>query len=91
VSDLPTAREFGQIEERVRALDSKFGQLNQRLAEMNSQVNDRLTAMSEKLDEQTRLMERGKGAYLGALGLASTVGAVVAWGVKTFAGKVPGP
>ena len=78
--DSPSPREFGQLEERVRALDSKFGHMN-----------DQLDAMNTKLDELTRLAERGKGAYWGALGLASTVGAVVAWAVKTFSGKVPTP
>lgn len=80
MSDAPSPREFGQLEERVRALDSKFGHMN-----------DQLHAMNGKLDDLTRLAERGKGAYWGALGLASTVGAVVAWGVKTFSGKVPTP
>lgn len=77
--DAPSPREFGQLEERVRALDSKFGLLNSKLDSTN-----------QKLDELTRLAERGKGAYWGALGLASTVGAGVAWLVKTF-GKVPTP
>lgn len=80
MSDIPTPREFGQLEERVRALDSKFNQLNDKMDECNHQ-----------LAELTRLAERGKGAYWGALGLASTVGAVVAWAVKTFSGKVPTP
>jgi hypothetical protein len=80
MSDAPSPREFGQLEERVRALDSKFGVMN-----------DKLAAIDEKMDELTRLAERGKGAYWGALGLASTVGALVTWVIKTFSGKVPTP
>lgn len=78
--DAPSPREFGQLEERVRALDSKFGHMS-----------DKLDAVSTQLDELTRLAERGKGAYWSALGLASTVGAVAAWVIKTFSGKVPTP
>ena len=78
-NDAPTAREFGQLEERVRALDSKFGDLVESV--------DRLTS---KVDHLTALAERGKGAYWSALGIASGIGGLVAWAAKTFGGKVPG-
>jgi hypothetical protein len=79
-ADGPTGRDFGRLEAQVDALDSKFDTLSSKI--------DTLTA---KLEELQHLAERGKGAYWGALGLASTVGAVVAWAVKTFSGKVPTP
>lgn len=76
--DAPTPREFGQLEERVRSLDSKFNDMDVKIDRMAKQV-----------DELTKLAERGRGAYWAALGIASGVGAIVAWVVKTFGSKAP--
>jgi hypothetical protein len=80
MNDHPTGRDFGNLEGRVRALDSKFGELN-----------DKMDKLSAKLDDLTRLAERGRGAYWAALGMASAIGAVIAWGIKLFPGNTPAP
>lgn len=69
--DPETARELGQLQERVRGLDSKFGALAEQI--------DRL---DRKLDHLNDLAERGKGAYWAALGVASLVGALVSWWLR---------
>lgn len=67
----PTPREFGQLEERVRSLDSKF-------ADMDSKID----VLTRKIDELTMMAERGRGAYWAAIALASGAGAVGGWVVK---------
>lgn len=84
-----TGREFGRLEERVAALDSKFDRnhetLEQQIARLTATV-DRLSGDVEKL---SALAERGKGAYWAAMLAASSIGGIVAWMAKMLMGKAP--
>lgn len=79
MNDVETARELGQLQERVRGLDSKFGSLE-----------TKIDSLVSKLDDLNALAERGKGAYWAAICIASLVGAVVTWIIKHIvAGRAP--
>lgn len=71
--DPETARELGTLQERVRGLDSKFGNLESKIDNLSS-----------KIDSLSAVAERGKGAYFAALGIASFIGAAVTWFAKHF-------
>ncbi len=68
MDDIQTARELGQLQERVHTLDSKF-----------SSLNDKIDRLGEKLETLTTLAERGRGAYWAAAMLASALGGVIVW------------
>lgn len=74
MNDVETARELGQLQERVRGLDSKFGSLE-----------GKIDALAQKLDDLNTLAERGKGAYWAAICIASMISVAVTWLVKHWA------
>lgn len=77
--DDPTSKDFWLLRARVDAHDSKFDTLI-----------EKIDKLSDKVDHLNAIAERGKGAYWGAMALASSGAAFMAWLGSTFLNK-PGP
>jgi phage shock protein A len=84
-TDFESAREMGQMQERLRSLDSKFGDVSDRLDSMAKKID----TLNEKISALSALSERSKGMYMGAMGLASAAGAAATWLAGVFTGKHP--
>lgn len=89
-TDGVTGREFGRLEERVAALDSKFDRNHENLEAQLARLAETVDRLSADVEKLSALAERGKGAYWAAMLAASSIGGFVAWMVKMFAGRTAG-
>ena len=77
--DIETARELGQLQERVRGLDSKFGNLEAKMDAIDSTMRAGLADQSKKLEAVMLMFERGKGGLWVLMGVASVISSVATW------------
>jgi hypothetical protein len=80
--DIETARELGQLQERVRGLDSKFGNLETKMDAMDSTMRAGMADLSKKFDALNLLAERSKGGLWVLIGVSSVLSSVATWFIK---------
>jgi hypothetical protein len=87
--DPETARELGQLQERVRGLDSKFGNIESKMDAMDSTMRAGMADLSKKFDALNLLAERGKGGLWVLVGFASILSSIATWVVKHISSGPP--
>lgn len=97
----PSDREFGELSERVRSLDSKFSRIMDELtnerrerreefASTRKQNHDELQSLRDDVAELKQLADKGKGAWWATMLLASSAGATLAAAAKTILASIGG-
>ncbi len=83
--DIETARELGQLQERVRGLDSKFGNLESKMDAMDTAMRAGLANQAEKQEAIMLMFERGKGGLWVLMALASLISSAATLIIKHLA------
>ncbi|MCE2660297.1 MAG: hypothetical protein LW854_18975 [Rubrivivax sp.] len=85
MQDIETAVKLGQLQERVRGLDSKFGNLETKMDAMDNTMRVGLADQARKQEAIILMFERAKGGLWVLMALASVVSSAATLIIKHLA------